>query len=339
MLPAALRSPRPRRLLAWLPLVVLAVGVAASAALALHRQTSVVLVFDLLLSALLAALVHSQVSARRRADDEVELRTAELRRAAAELRRLNAELEAHNREVEGFARLQRDFVATASHELRTPLTSIMGYLELVLDAPPEELWHEQRGHLQVVWRSAQRLLALVGDLLTVDRVDNGVVEVEPVPVALGPLLAPAVHDLELACMVKGLSLSVADVPTDLVVQADAERLRQVFDNLIGNAIKFTPAPGEIRIAARAVGDQAVLTVTDTGPGIPADELPLVFERFYRTSLTTGSAVPGTGLGLSISRALVEAHGGTLTADSVVGGGTTFTMTVPLTAAPALALAL
>ena len=228
MLPAAPRSRRRRRLLAWLLLAVLAAGVAASAALALHWQSTepgaseplVALGFDLLLSVVLAALVHSQISARRRADDEVELRTAELRRTAAELRRVNAELEAHNREVEGFARLQRDFVATASHELRTPLTSIMGYLELVLDAPPEELSHEQRGHLQVVWRSAQRLLALVGDLLTVNRVDNGVMEVEPVPVAFGPLLAPAVHDLELACVAKGLRLSVADVATDLVVQAD-----------------------------------------------------------------------------------------------------------------------
>ena len=120
------------------------------------REPVSVLIFGLLLSALLAALVQTQVTARRRADLEVELRTAELRHTASKLRRVNADLEEHNREVETFARLQRDFVTTASHELRTPLTTVLGYLEIVLGARPEELSDTQRGHLQVVWRSAQR---------------------------------------------------------------------------------------------------------------------------------------------------------------------------------------
>ncbi len=293
------------------------------------REPVSVLIFGLLLSALLAALVQTQVTARRRSDLEVELRTAELLHTASKLRRVNADLEEHNREVETFARLQRDFVTTASHELRTPLTTVLGYLEIVLGARPEELSDTQRGHLQVVWRSAQRLLALVGDLLTVDRAESGVMDIEPEPVALGPVIAPAVHDLELACVWHGLTLTMGAIPSDLVVIADPDRFRQVLDNLIGNAIKFTPAPGEISVGVRAAGDRAEISISDTGPGIPADELPHIFERFYRTSSTAETAAQGTGLGLSIARALVEAHGGTLTAESVVGEGTTFTVSVPL----------
>ncbi len=293
------------------------------------REPLIVLVFGLLLSGLLAALVRSQVNARRRSDLEVELRTAQLRATAAQLRRVNADLEAHNHEVETFARLQRDFVTTTSHELRTPLTTVLGYLEIVLGAPDEELSGTQRGHLQVVWRSAQRLLSLVGDLLTVDRAESGVMEIEPEPVALGPVIAPAVHDLELACVTNGLTLTVGPIPSDLVVVADPDRFRQVLDNLIGNAIKFTPAPGEISIAVEAVADRAEIRISDTGPGIPEDELEHIFERFYRTSSTAETAAQGTGLGLSIARALVAAHGGTLTAESVVGEGATFTVSVPL----------
>jgi signal transduction histidine kinase len=299
-----------------------------------HREPLIVLCFGLVLSGLLAALVHSQNSARRRADLEVELRTAELRRTAAELRRVNTDLEAHNREVESFARLQRDFVTTASHELRTPLTSVLGYLEIVLGAGPGEISDEQRGHLQVVWRSAQRLLGLVGDLLTVDRAEAGGMDVSPVPIALGPMIAPAVHDLELACVAKGLRLTMGPIPPDLTVVADPDRFRQVLDNLIGNAIKFTPAPGEIMIDVATDGDRARISIADTGPGIPEDELPHIFERFYRTSSTARSAAQGTGLGLSIARALVEAHGGTLSAHSTVGEGTTFTVSVPLAQVPA-----
>jgi len=157
---------------------------------------------------LLAALVRTQMVARRRADREVFERTAELREAALELGRVNTELETHSREVEAFAQLQRDFVATASHELRTPLTSILGYLELVLGSAPEELPDEPRAHVQIAYRSSQRLLAIVGDLLTVDKVDAGAMEIDPQDVTLEELVAPTLLTFGPACERKGLRLVV-----------------------------------------------------------------------------------------------------------------------------------
>jgi signal transduction histidine kinase len=298
------------------------------------REPLAVLLVGLLLSALLAALVRTRIAARERTDREVFERTAELRRTTAELYELNAELEAHNRDVEAFARRQRDFVATASHELRTPLTSILGYLELVLGARPEDLRDEQRGYLQIVYRSGQRLPAIVGDLLTVDKTDAGAMEIRPVETTVEALLAPTVETFDAACRAQGLTLIVDTPPAPVAVRVDAERMQQVLANIVGNAVKLTPAPGEVRLAARAAGDHAELRISDTGPGIAADELPHLFDRFYRTEASMRAATPGTGLGLTIARSLVEAHGGTLTVESELGAGTTFVVSLPAVSAVA-----
>jgi signal transduction histidine kinase len=293
------------------------------------REPLGALLAGLALSALLAALVRTQMAGRQRADREVFERTAQLRATTADLRAANAELEAHNREVEAFARRQRDFVATASHELRTPLTSILGYLELVLGARPADLRDEERGHLQIVYRSGKRLLAIVGDLLTVDKTDAGAMEIRPAVTTADVLFAPTVDAFAAACAAKGLTLTVEAEPVGLNV--DAQRMQQVLANIVGNAVKLTPAPGEVRLAARAVGDRAELRVADTGPGIAPEELPHLFDRFYRTEASMRAATPGTGLGLTIARSLVEAHDGTLTVESEVGGGTTFVISLPAVA--------
>jgi signal transduction histidine kinase len=296
------------------------------------REPLAILVAGLALSVLLAALVRTQMAARRRADREVFVRTAQLRRTTAELYRANAGLESHSREVEALARRQRDFVATASHELRTPLTSILGYLELVLAARPEELPDEQRGHLQIVYRAGQRLLAIVGDLLTVDRADAGALEVRPQDTTVDALLAAAADAVAPACAAKGLTLTVEPAAESIAVHVDAARMQQVLGNIVGNAVKVTPAPGEVRLAARVAGDRAEMLVSDTGPGIAPDELPHLFERFYRTEASMRAATPGTGLGLTIARSLVEAHGGSVAVESELGAGTTFVVSLPLASA-------
>ena len=293
------------------------------------REPLGILLAGLALSALLAALVRTQMAARQRADREVFERTAQLRRMTAELYGANAELESHSREVEAFARRQRDFVATASHELRTPLTSILGYLEIVLGARPEELHDEQRGHLQIVYRAGQRLLAIVGDLLTVDKADAGGMEVRPEDTTVDTLLAAAADAVAPACAAKGLTLTVEPAGEPIAVHVDAQRMQQVLGNIVGNAVKVTPAPGEVRLAARVAGERAELVVSDTGPGIAPDELPHVFERFYRTDESMRTATPGTGLGLTIARSLVEAHGGSVAVESELGAGTTFVVSLPL----------
>jgi hypothetical protein len=172
---------------------------------------------------------------------------------------VNTELETHSREVEAFAQLQRDFVATASHELRTPLTSILGYLELVLGSAPEELPDEPRAHVQIAYRSGQRLLAIVGDLVTVDEVDAGAMEIDPQDVTLDELVAPTLLAFGPACERKGLRLVVDGEAGAARVHADRDRMDQVLGNLVGNAVKFT-TEGEVRLALRAAGGRAELRV-------------------------------------------------------------------------------
>jgi two-component system sensor histidine kinase BaeS len=154
-------------------------------------------------------------------------------------------------------------------------------------------------------------------------------EIEPQLERLDELVGPAVETLRPAAESKGLTLTVDPGTEPVAVFADRHRLEQVLGNVVGNAVKFTPAPGEIRVSITRRGDIAEVRVGDSGPGIPADELPRIFDRFFRASESVRSATPGTGLGLTIARSLAEAHGGSLTAESEVGRGTTFVITLPV----------
>jgi PAS domain S-box-containing protein len=268
------------------------------------------------------------VTETREAQELAEARRLELERAASVLTTANETLASRNHDVEAFAALQRDFVATSSHELRTPLTAILGYLELVLEAEEDALAEAERGHLQVVYRSSQRLLALVEDLLTVNRVDTGTLAISPAPTAVDELLRAAHDAFAARCVAKGIELVVE--PADaLRVLVDRPRMDQVLANLVDNAAKFTPSGGTVRLAARAEGKLVRIEVADTGPGIAPHELQSVFERFFRSARAQADAVPGTGLGLPIARALVEAQDGSLTVQSTLGAGTSFTITLPL----------
>ncbi|GAA0254895.1 PAS domain S-box protein [Cryptosporangium japonicum] len=228
--------------------------------------------------------------------------------------------------------VRTDLVSTVSHELRTPLTSISGYLELLLDGDVGPLAPAQAQMVQVAHRSSQRLLLLVEDLLTLSRIDAGVFRVRQDEVDLSPLLAAAVGAVTPMALSKGLTLT-SDVPADVgVVRGDAAHLDRVLLNLLSNAVKFTPGGGAVRLVGRRVGDEVVITVRDTGIGIPADEQSRLFDRFFRSSNAMDEAIQGTGLGLSIVKTIVEHHGGRITAESELGTGTTFTLTLPLHAA-------
>jgi signal transduction histidine kinase len=224
--------------------------------------------------------------------------------------------------------LQRDLVATASHELRTPITSIVGYLELVLDEA-DQLPAAHRAHLAVVQRASARLDRLVDDLLTVSRPDRDSVPLRPEAVPVGELIAQVAEAFGPLCAGKRLTL-VVDVPAGLPdVHADRDYTDRVLANLAGNAVKFTPPGGTVRLAAAAGGDGRVaLQVGDTGIGIPPGELPHVFDRFFRASTAAQLGVPGSGLGLAIARQLTEAQHGTLEVRSRPGAGTTVTVTLP-----------
>jgi signal transduction histidine kinase len=221
-----------------------------------------------------------------------------------------------------------DFVASVSHELRTPLTSIRGYLELVLDGEAGDLTDEQRQFLSIVDRNADRLLRVVGDLLFVAQVDAGKIAIERAPMDVDELVHQSVEAARPAASEQGVEL---DLEVDGLgpLNADRARLAQVIDNLVSNAVKFTPSGGRVEVRSAREGDLAVLEVTDTGIGISADDQDRLFQRFFRADEATQRAIQGTGLGLAIVQAIVEAHDGAISVASSPGAGTTFRVELPL----------
>lgn len=235
------------------------------------------------------------------------------------------------REVTGERQAERmkdEFFALVSHELRTPLTSIVGYLELVLDDDEGALHPEHRQHLGVVERNAGRLLRLVGDLLFVAQVEAGKLSLDPGLVDLGQLVREAVDAARPRAEEASIVLA-ADVDPVPTCPGDADRIGQVLDNLIVNALKFTREEGRVTVSLRTEGASAVLEVADTGIGIPAPEQEQLFDRFFRASSATARAIPGVGLGLTIVKAIVEAHAGEVSVQSEAGSGTTFRVELPL----------
>jgi len=220
------------------------------------------------------------------------------------------------------------FVASISHELRTPLTSIRGYLELIADEASGPLTPQQRRFLAVVDRNADRLLRVVGDLLLVAQVEAGAIELALEDVDVAGLIRHGVEVGAPLAAANGLEL-VADITATPALRADRARLGQVVDNLVSNAIKFTPAGGCVTLRCYPVADRIVLEVADTGLGMSEHEQQHLFERFYRTAAADEHAIQGTGLGLTIVRAFVEAHDGTIAVTSASGAGTTFRVELPL----------
>jgi two-component system phosphate regulon sensor histidine kinase PhoR len=218
------------------------------------------------------------------------------------------------------------FVATVSHELRTPLTSVLGHLELMAESP--HLPHELSDRVRVVQRNAVRLRELVADLLLVAQMTDTRLELNRMSVDLADLVVEAVEALRPAAQGAGLSLDV-DVPeTPVVAKVDASRLRQVLDNLLGNAVKYTEPGGSVSVRLRRRVAAVELSVSDTGIGVAPDEVGQLFHRFFRGAQAARRQIPGAGLGLSIVRSIVEAHGGVVDVCSTPGEGSTFRIELP-----------
>jgi signal transduction histidine kinase len=224
--------------------------------------------------------------------------------------------------------LKDEFVASVSHELRTPMTSIKGYLELLLDGDAGELNEEQRGHLATINRNSERLHRLVGDLLFVAQADAGGLELILGDVDLGTVAHESVESARPAAVAKGiqLELSADELPP---IRADGARLAQLFDNLVSNAVKFTPEGGNVTVSLTRDDGRAVLEVRDSGIGIAAAEQKQLFGRFFRARGAIDREIQGTGLGLSIARTIAERHGGRIDFESLEAVGTTFRVELPL----------
>ncbi|WP_437798549.1 ATP-binding protein [Sorangium sp. So ce693] len=275
------------------------------------------------------------------------MHVASIRESFRELSQKNAELEQAYERLKELDRLKSNFLATVSHELRTPLTSIMGYSEMLAEGIGGPLTDEQREFIDTIRSKSEQLLGLIMSLLDLSKLESGTLIVHRTEVAVGPVLVEAASTIAPAASKKGVELRIQaedDLPP---VLGDGDRLRQVFINLVENAVKFTEAGGEVLLVARAVSEdmddlpglvlvaplqQAVeVRVVDTGIGIPAGERLKVFDPFYQIDQSSTREHGGTGLGLSIVKRLVEAHSGTVRIEPNEPRGTVFVVKLPTVA--------
>jgi PAS domain S-box-containing protein len=246
--------------------------------------------------------------------------------ARVESERLQHEQIARLREVD---QLKDRFLSILSHELRTPLNAIMGFATILEDGVAGPLGADQQRFVGKIIGGTEILLALINDLLDLSRIQAGKFSLDPMPMALGPVLQGVVTYLGGLAGRKGVALEL-DVEAELPdVQADSQRVAQVLSNLVGNAIKFTPEGGRIGVTARVQEAYVRVEVADTGIGIAADQLGKLFQPFTQVDSSPTRAAGGAGLGLSIAKALVEAHGGGIGVETEPGRGSTFWFTLPI----------
>ncbi|GAA3004532.1 sensor histidine kinase [Actinokineospora diospyrosa] len=237
-----------------------------------------------------------------------------------------SELEETNRALEEAANLKSRFVATVSHELRTPLTAVLAFAEMMEDTP-EPLSTQQAAHLAVISRNANRLLRLVDDLLLLSRLETHQLSMSFTDIDVADLVTKATENHVAIGTRAGISVTSA-VGTGPHIHGDPARLTQVLDNVLTNALKFTRAGGAVRVEARADAASWTIAVSDTGIGVPAADLPGLFEAFTRASNAGAAGIPGSGLGLSICKQIVAVHQGAMSIESTEGVGTTVRVTLP-----------
>ena len=260
------------------------------------------------------------------------LDVTETKRAQEAAQQLLESERAARAEAERASRMKDEFLATLSHELRTPLAAVLGWAQILgSGANPQE---EISEGVAVIARNARAQAQIIEDLLEMSRIVSGKIRLEVQPLQLEEVLAAAVATIRNAANLKGVHVDVTSAEAQLRIRGDANRLQQVFWNLLSNAVKFTPAGGRIEVRVSRVDSNIEVAVCDTGEGIRTDFLPFVFDRFRQADASTTRRHGGLGLGLAIVKQLVELHGGTVRATSEgAGKGSTFTVTLPVIAAP------
>ncbi len=272
-----------------------------------------------------------------------------VRESYRELQDKTARLEQSLARLKEVDRLKSNFLATMSHELRTPLTSIIGYSEMLAEGIAGELQPEQSEYVRTIHAKGEQLLRLIMGLLDLSKLESGTMSLRQAPAQINPVLDEVITTLAPVARKKEVELVLDADPTGCELAADAERLRQVFINLVDNAVKFTPKGGQVAVRSRiidapaATGDddeevgailfapllkQVEVRVSDTGIGIPAAERNKVFEAFYQVDSSSTREYGGTGLGLSIVKRIVDAHGGQVRVESNEPTGTVFVVTIP-----------
>jgi signal transduction histidine kinase len=299
---------------------------------------ALVIVGALVSSLLIVGPIRSRI--RNLSDAAVRLRSGDLSARAQEaghdevtelahtFNSMADELERRAEALVASDRARRQLIADVSHELMTPLTAILGHLE-TLTMSEVRLDDERRGkQVAIATREAKRLERLIGDLLDLARLEAGGGDLEPEPIDAAELFEQVTAHHEHECRARRIRFSRSIAPAAKTIVADAFRLEQALVNVTANAIRHTGDGGEIRLDADRHGDSIVLTIADSGEGIAPEHLPHIFDRFYKTESTRGIASRGSGLGLSIVKAVVQRHGGHVSASSTVGVGTTIRIELP-----------
>jgi signal transduction histidine kinase len=240
---------------------------------------------------------------------------------------LNRKLSETAEQLAALNRMKDEFVSTVSHEFKTPLTTITGFLSVMLDGETGPMNEQQMKFLQIAKAAARRLAGLVSDLLDLSRLEGGA-RMELRPLDLVDLVGQSVENHQPAAAEGEKTLSWTPPAGLSQAVGDQRWLGLVVDNLISNALKFTPSGGRVTVAARDKGEFLMVSVADDGIGIPPQDRDKIFERFYRASNRSEVNAPGTGLGLAIAREVVAKHGGKIWFDSELGKGTTFRFVVP-----------
>jgi two-component system phosphate regulon sensor histidine kinase PhoR len=228
---------------------------------------------------------------------------------------------------ERLERVKRDFIANVSHEFRTPLATIRGYAETLLDGGLED-HRNRRKFVEIIQANGVRLNNIASDLLTLSELEAGRPDPEPGPIPVSAAVHGAIHAVEPAARLRGLALTAGPIP-DLYILGYGIRFEQALLNLLDNAVKFNRENGEVRVEVRPVADDRIeISISDTGVGIPPEDLSRVFERFYRVDKARSRQVGGTGLGLSIVKHAIEQMNGAIAVESRLGSGTRFIITLP-----------
>ena len=230
-------------------------------------------------------------------------------------------------ELRRLERVRRDFVANVSHEFKTPLTAIQGFAETLLSGALDDKANRNR-FVEIIRDHARRLARLTDDLLKLSRIEAGRLELEIRPIRVEALVNGCVETARLNAKARGLEIHVDLQQNAPAVRGDGAQLGEVLQNLLDNALQYTPSGGRIDVTARSNGMGVIFTVADTGIGIPESDLERIFERFYRVDAARSREAGGTGLGLAIARHIVEAHGGRIWVESAVGQGSRFHFSIP-----------
>lgn len=275
------------------------------------------------------ARVRSTLDLKREMDRRKSAYVSGLEEKNRELELAFVQLEQKNRELEEASLAKTQILATATHELKTPLTSIVGYVDRMLMRQDSVGWlnQKQQRYLEAVRKNAHRLKALVDDLLDVSRIEAGVLDLRPIDLDIRAEIEDVVQSMNHQLTDRNMEVAL-DLPPDLgKVRADRLRFSQIMSNLLSNACKYSPTGSTLRVAASEDFHRVQIDVADNGVGISNDDLSKLFTKFFRADNSPTREVSGYGLGLYIVRHLVEAHGGTIWADSELGKGTSFHFTL------------